>query len=272
MDPDHSSPSRAMPNVAAIHVPMSSSSTPPRADPNAVAEAVERRLREQQQALTESAGYHPFDENHEKRQELRRLIDPGILRPNPRKIALEALDTLVKLSDNILEHPDETKYQRFKPTNPKIKAVLVDPKGTLEYAVAMGFRPEVENFQPYYVFHKRRLNDLRIGNEIIKEMLEQETTKEERLAQARKEEKAIADAAKLKVKQAFMDDRKSKAQTDRRERASREAHAAAAARRSSMSPVSPSPPLQMPGSGHLLRTGSPVEGSPPPYDHVSDDD
>lgn len=34
-----------------------------------------------------------------------------------------------------MKHPTDPKYRRFKPTNKKIKTVLVDPKGTLEYAV-----------------------------------------------------------------------------------------------------------------------------------------
>ncbi|KAL4242011.1 hypothetical protein ABKN59_000458 [Abortiporus biennis] len=223
-----------------------------------LADAFERRLRqqrEQQQQERARESYHAWDENHEKRQEFRRLIDPGILRPNPRHIALEALYTLQKLSDNILEHPDEPKYQRFKPTNPKIKATLVDPKGTLEYAVALGFRPEVQNFQPYYVWHKRRMNELQVGNAILKEMLELETSKEERLAQAKKEEKAIAEAAKAKVKQAFMDDRKSKAMQDRRERELRNIHEAATRRTSSSPPSSPATRV-MPGSGHTLHESS----------------
>ena len=47
--------------------------------------------------------------------------------------------TLLKLAENILEHPDEEKYQKFKTTNPTIKKLLVDPKGTLEYARAVRF-------------------------------------------------------------------------------------------------------------------------------------
>ncbi len=62
--------------------------------PNTIAEAFERKLREQRIQAAAAAGpteYSNFDENHERRQEFRRLIDPGIMRPNPRHIALDSL-------------------------------------------------------------------------------------------------------------------------------------------------------------------------------------
>jgi len=39
------------------------------------------------------------------------------------------------LAGNIIDHPEEEKYHRFKPTNTTIRRKIVDPKGTLEYAV-----------------------------------------------------------------------------------------------------------------------------------------
>ena len=39
------------------------------------------------------------------------------------------------LARNIIDHPEEEKYHRFKPTNTAIRRKIVDPKGTLEYAV-----------------------------------------------------------------------------------------------------------------------------------------
>ena len=61
--------------------------------PDAVAAAIERRLQAQRAQPQQDKGksYVPFDEDHEKRQELRRMIDPGILRPNARPLALESL-------------------------------------------------------------------------------------------------------------------------------------------------------------------------------------
>lgn len=43
--------------------------------------------------------------------------------------------TLSMLAKNIIDHPEEEKYHRFKPTNTAIRKKIVDPKGSLEYAV-----------------------------------------------------------------------------------------------------------------------------------------
>ena len=64
-------------------------------DRNDVAAALERRLRQQRESIsTPSANptYTAFDEHHELRQKFRRMVDPGILRPNPRAVALQAID------------------------------------------------------------------------------------------------------------------------------------------------------------------------------------
>lgn len=82
--------------------PVSSMSRSPR--PNAIADAIEKKLREQR--LQADAGtYSDFDENHEKRQHFRRLIDPGIMRPNARPLALEALQVLLYVT--LVEYNDD---------------------------------------------------------------------------------------------------------------------------------------------------------------------
>lgn len=63
----------------------------------------------------------------------------------------------------------------------------------------MGFRPEVQNFQPFYVWNPRKLVDLQIGNAILNEYLELETEKQERAARSKAEEKQVREAAALKV-------------------------------------------------------------------------
>jgi hypothetical protein len=69
----------------------------------------------------------------------------------------------------------------------------------------MGFNPEVESFQPFYVFNPKRISDLTIGAEILREALERELTKEEREARAKREEKAVAAAqlANVRLSQMF---------------------------------------------------------------------
>lgn len=69
---------------------------PPTSPPSAAAvinaDAIERRLRQQrEEAAAHSSKYGAFDEDHDKRQEFRRLVEPGILRRNPKHIAVESL-------------------------------------------------------------------------------------------------------------------------------------------------------------------------------------
>jgi hypothetical protein len=50
---------------------------------------------------------------------------------------LSPVQTLSTIAENLLRDPDNPKFRQFKPTNTIIKRDLVDPKGTLEYAVAV---------------------------------------------------------------------------------------------------------------------------------------
>jgi len=63
--------------------------------------ALERRLspppRSDAQA-TPQQDPQPFDANHAKRTEFRRLVDPGILRPNSKEVALRSLRVNLKSS------------------------------------------------------------------------------------------------------------------------------------------------------------------------------
>lgn len=52
-------------------------------------------------------------------------------------IFIHFIQTLSTIAENLLREPDNAKFQQFKPTNTTIKHRLVDPKGTLEYAIAV---------------------------------------------------------------------------------------------------------------------------------------
>jgi hypothetical protein len=58
---------------------------------------------------------------------------------------------------------------------------------------------KVVDFQPYYVFNKRHMSDLRIGATILQEHVDLETTKREQAEKSKREEKAAAEAAANKV-------------------------------------------------------------------------
>lgn len=68
-----------------------SNQTSPNMPPNnhALAAAAERRMQQQREQHLDQP--IDFDENHDKRQQFRRMIDPGILRRNAMPIAVEAL-------------------------------------------------------------------------------------------------------------------------------------------------------------------------------------
>ncbi|KAF9055324.1 hypothetical protein BDZ89DRAFT_15394 [Hymenopellis radicata] len=127
--------------------------------PDTLAEAVERRTR----SLPPQKSAAQLAAEHERRQTFRRMIDPGIMRPNPKDQALASLKTLLTICENLIREPENPKFRQFKPTNSVIKRNLMDRKGALEYAIELGFRPEVVNFQPYYTFNSRHFEDLKIG-------------------------------------------------------------------------------------------------------------
>ena len=56
------------------------------------------------------------------------------------------------------------------------------------------------DFQPYYVWNKRRSKELNIGAAVIKEALERELTREEVATRKKAEEKAAHEAAVAKVR------------------------------------------------------------------------
>lgn len=66
--------------------------------------------------------------------------------------------------------------------------------------IQLGFRPKTENFESYYRFHDRFLNDLRIGTAIIKEMMQAEVEKQEREEHKREVLKAEEEARVANVR------------------------------------------------------------------------
>ncbi|KAF7301676.1 Patatin-like phospholipase domain-containing protein [Mycena indigotica] len=192
--------------------------------------AVERRLQQQQQQASPPDIVQFTGQDYELKMKLRRMIDPGILR-NPDAQAVTSMKLLLRLCDNIIAEPENKKWHSFKPTNSIIKRDLMDPKGTVEYARELGFSPHVEDYQPVYVFNPKKLHQLKIGAELLRETLALKTEKQERELQARKNEKAVASAAAEKVRLAFEDDRKRKQLNDTLERERRAARLEAAAQR-----------------------------------------
>ncbi|KAF9075770.1 hypothetical protein BDP27DRAFT_1211500, partial [Rhodocollybia butyracea] len=189
-----------------------------------LAEAVQRRISAQ-----EPRKISPAEEaaEHARRQKFRRLIDPGILRPNPENQALESLKILYKLSDNLLREPDNPKFQRFKTTNAQIQKHVMEPKGTVEFLRELGFHPEVRHviIEPFFVFNPKRLSDLKLGSAMLKESLDIQEEKRARASVAKQTVQEARAEVLEKVQLAFIEDRKSKMEADERDRQARAARA-----------------------------------------------
>ncbi|KAI9063238.1 hypothetical protein FKP32DRAFT_1592694 [Trametes sanguinea] len=151
--------------------------------------------------------YTNHDSEWTVRQEFRKRIDRDILATNSPKEAIESLEAVLSLAENILTQPDAPKFRRFRVRNERIKRVIVQPKGVLQLVVDLGFREKTEDLETYYAFSGRRTNELRIGALIIKEVLERErkAQEEEETRRAREEEEKQAHL--VKQRQLFLDDR-----------------------------------------------------------------
>lgn len=143
----------------------------------------------------------------EKRNTFQRLIDPGIIGPNSREQALKSLRTLHRLALNLINEPDRKEYTRFRPNNEKVKKLLIEPKGVLEYAVEMGFREKSEEYEAYYVFCDRFQQDLRLGAEVLEAHIALYEDKKEMEFLDPVRERVLKEEAQRKVKLQIVEDR-----------------------------------------------------------------
>ncbi|KAG8837228.1 hypothetical protein FRC18_009748 [Serendipita sp. 400] len=222
LDPDH--PKTMSQEESTVHENIAEESKTTDDARNAIADAILRRA---EAPTVDEDEERRFARERETRLEFRRLVDPGIARGNTPARFEETLKVLSKIADNLLSDIGNEKYRRFKPTNNLIKKHLVEVKGALEYAVALGFRAEVEHFQPYYTFldTPKNRDNLRIGASVLTETLERIIQKAEHEKLNRVDPKAVQREIAQKVKMAYEDDRKEKKRRDDIERQAREARA-----------------------------------------------
>jgi hypothetical protein len=237
----------------------SETSSPP--DPEFLAAAAQRRNVTTRQALSNSE----LLRQHEQRQKFRRLIDPGISRPNSQAAAMASLKILSKISENLIREPENPKFRQFKSTNDTIRRCLIETKGALEYAIEMGFRPEVKDFQPLYVWNERKSEELHLGAQILQETIALAEQKAARSQKNAAEAKAANEAATRRALLAFMDDRKTKMLRDQRDRELRALRSPSVDGEGTTSLSPPPSNAEMPGSGHVLSSPDPVvvDESPP---------
>ncbi|KAI0638194.1 hypothetical protein C8Q77DRAFT_416776 [Trametes polyzona] len=187
--------------------------------PAKIAAAAERSVQSLKKQDPSRVLYTAFDGEYDVRQRFRKRIDRDVLESNRSPaLAIRSLEIVLKLAENILEHPTEPRYRRFKISNEKIKKLVVEPKGVLQLVVDLGFREQVVDFEPCYVFRDKNTNELPVGASMIKEALARERKKveEENAKRAREEEERKAHEEKIHLQ--FLDDRQSVAARAQRER------------------------------------------------------
>jgi len=64
--------------------------------------------------------------------------------------ALAAIETALKLCSNIVAHPGEEKYRRFRSNNPGISKKLLHCPGGQDLLIALGFRTKVMEFEEWW--------------------------------------------------------------------------------------------------------------------------
>ncbi|KAK0448901.1 uncharacterized protein EV420DRAFT_1483320 [Desarmillaria tabescens] len=197
---------------------------------DAVLQAACRRSEGQNQLSSlvtrDDPGFTDFDKGYKMRTEVRRMIDVGILGMvndhEASKEGVASLKTLLKLANNIIVHPEEEKFRRFKINNPRIKKEIMDPKGVLEFAIKMGFRQEkVIELETYRIFMPKYHDDLVLCASLLEKAIDREHLRvDERLKLARENEEK-EEHWTIAMKR-FGDDRKRKEEADKRERDARQ--------------------------------------------------
>ncbi|KAJ1308650.1 hypothetical protein OPQ81_004344 [Rhizoctonia solani] len=241
----------------------SSPRSPRQADHNQIAEAALRRL-----TLNVNPGESEelrYERERPIRQKFRRLVDPGIVRDNSEADAKRALG--VSFWDSIRINKQNPKFREFKSTNNTIKRSLIEPKGAIEFAIELGFRATVQDFQPKYVWHSspENLTALRVGRDVLKDHIELTASKEERANLGQQLAKAERTAAVHNALLAFEDDRKRRKALD--ERMKKEGYPTTPPK-AQTAPVPPaSPKFSIQGEGRTLGAPSTRRG----FVHEGDD-
>ncbi|KAI0660975.1 hypothetical protein C8Q70DRAFT_1052795 [Cubamyces menziesii] len=187
-----------------------------------VAAAAQRNVDALRKADPAQVLYTPFDSEWSIRQAFRRRIYRDIFESDSgnQQIALQSLQTVLKLTENLLAKPEEPAYRKFRRHNGHIKRLVIEPKGVLQLVVDLGWREKIIDFESCYVFTGKNYNNLRVGASVIKEILHKERIKQHDMDEARSREAAerISTQEKERLRLQFLDDRLSVAARAQRER------------------------------------------------------
>ncbi|ODO08977.1 hypothetical protein I350_02569 [Cryptococcus amylolentus CBS 6273] len=160
-----------------------------------------------------------------------RLLDRGIIRDNSYQDSAEAVETLIKISTNIL-NSDDPKFRQIKASNGMLQKKVLAVKGGHDYLIALGFRTQTADFTKTYIFQKslRSVHELEVGTQILQDHLSTLQSRVSASAQSRLSH-AQAEAARRAAALADIEaDRDSVRLRAFREKAGREAREAREAR------------------------------------------
>ncbi|KAH9899862.1 hypothetical protein C8Q73DRAFT_337610 [Cubamyces lactineus] len=187
-----------------------------------IAAAAQRKVDALRQADPARLLYTPFDSEWQIRQAFRKRIYRDIIEPNSGnpQLALQSLQTVLKLAENLLAEPEEPTFRKFRRHNGHIKRLVVEPKGVLQLVIDLGWRDKTIDFETWYVFTGKNYHNLRVGASVIKEILRNVQTQqqEENDARSREEAERKSSEEKERLRVQFLDDRLSVAARAQRER------------------------------------------------------
>ena len=106
--------------------------------------------------------------------------------------ALAAIETALKLVSNILDHPSEPKFRKFRANNPGISKKLLSCPGGQDLLVALGFRVKVIEFEECWIADETSLmmRSLAEASQALDRYRELTRVKLERNAKLRREKLA----------------------------------------------------------------------------------
>ncbi|KAG0150248.1 hypothetical protein CROQUDRAFT_58459 [Cronartium quercuum f. sp. fusiforme G11] len=114
--------------------------------------------------------------DHDTRQNFLHLIERQLLERNTKAVVLTALETLEKITFNVLKNPSEAKFKSVKHSNSLIKKNIIDVPGAREYLLACKFAPGVKEHVEVLNFPtrptERQLAILNTGHVILRKKIE----------------------------------------------------------------------------------------------------
>ncbi|OCF37404.1 hypothetical protein I316_00525 [Kwoniella heveanensis BCC8398] len=166
------SASEPVTNSSSVTTPSRPASTNPAAQARAAAAAARLNALNNANAAASGSGRTAWIPSEKEDRELRikfgRLLDRGIVRDNGYRQSAEAVETLLKIANNIIES-DDPKFRTLKATNSMLKNKVLAARGGHDYLIALGFRTQTVNFSQQYVFSAtlKKMHELKIGAEIL---------------------------------------------------------------------------------------------------------